>query len=72
MDGIEVEAVTAFLADTAGVVDGLGRGVDNFDQVGASVLAGAARGEVVRVAGDPEMGKAVAARRRPRNGSCTP
>lgn len=58
---LEVEAIAAFLANSAGVVDGIGRDVDDVDERGAGVLAGAARGGVVRIAGDPQVREAVAA-----------
>jgi len=59
--GVQVEAVAAFLADAAIVVDGFGRDVDDVDEGSSGVLAGAAGGEIVGVAGYPEMGEAVAA-----------
>lgn len=38
----QIEPVAAFLADAAGVVHGIGRNVDDVDEAGPGMFAGAA------------------------------
>src|SRR5690348_11690734 len=67
----EIQPIPALPANAAGIIDRARREVDDLDEVRAGVFAGAAGGEVVGIAGDPEMGEAVAAGERLQKIHCT-
>src|SRR3954452_24404276 len=59
---VEIDAITAFLPLPALVEDVIGGKGDRFDVDRAQPLAGLSRGDVVGVAGDPQLAQAVTTR----------